>query len=207
MAKDTGSNKGSAQNKADQSLLDALLGQGGQELRLERAIYAADDCGDVPLVGFLVDLLDMPPIDMGKDGLRDWQAFVFKCTHPTKGKDREGNVVDINVDEEVITPATYQIQAALGRFARDPVNMHEIGLQPKAKIDIGHGKAFWTYRVVRVSRDKGATFSVMERGTAYALSDGGQKEPKQLKSPDGSHNIDPKTGEATPNAASAGAAS
>lgn len=197
MAKDT-SNKGTAQNKADQSLLDALLGQGGSELRLERCIYAADDCGDVPLVGFIVDILDMPPIDMGKDGKRDWQAFVFKTTHATKGKDREGNVVGVEAGEEVITPATFQIAAALGRFAKDPNVMHEIGLQPKEKLDIGGGKNFWTYRVIRVSRDKGKTYSTEPRGTQYALSDGGAKAPAQLPSADGTHNVNTKTGEAVP---------
>ena len=190
--------KGSnAQNQADQNLLDLLLGKGAVELRLERTIYAADECGDVPLVGFLVDLLDMPPIPQGRnEPARDWQAFVFKVTHKTKGKDREGNIVDVEPGEEVITPATFQIQAALARFARDPKVMHEIGLQPKAKIDIGGGKNFWTYRVISTKRTE-------ERGTAYALSDGGRKEaaPAQLPSADGTHKVDQKTGEAVPVAA------
>lgn len=181
-----------AQNAADFNLLDALLKGGGTELRLERTIYAAEECGDVALAGFIVDLLDMPPIPQGRnEPARDWQAFVFKTTYKTKGKDREGNIVDVEPGEEVIIPATFQIQAALARFARDPVNMHEIALQPKSKIDIGGGKSFWTYRVVATNKKEA-------RGSAYALSDGGRKDAAQLPSPDGTHKVDQKTGEAVP---------
>lgn len=184
-----------AQNASDVNLLDLLLKQAGAvELRLERTIYAAEECGEVPLAGFIVDLLDMPPIPQGRnEAPRDWQAFVFKVTYKTKGKDREANIVDVEPGEEVIIPATFQIQAALARFARDPKVMHEIALQPKTKIDIGGGKNFWTYRVVKTGKTE-------ERGTAYALSDGGrsEKEPAQLPSADGKHMVDQKTGEAVP---------
>lgn len=189
MAKDT-TKAQAAQNQADVNLLDLLLrGDGAVELRLERTIYAAEECGEVPLAGFIVDLLDMPPIPQGRnEPARDWQAFVFKATYKTKGKDREGNIVDVEPGEEVIIPATFQIQAALARFARDANFMHEIALQPKAKIDIGGGKNFWTYRVVSTGKKE-------ERGTAYALSDGGRKEPGKLPS---GETVDSKTGEVKP---------
>lgn len=180
-----------AQNQADQSLLDILLGKGAVELRLERTMYAAEACGQVPVVGFLVDLIDMPAIDMGKDGMRDWKAFVIKLTHQTKGKDREDNIVDVEPGEEIVMPATYQIAAALARFARDPEVMHEVGIEPKTKLDIGGGKNFWTYRVI-------ATNKTEPRGSAYALSDGKPKPAAQLPSADGTHNVDQKTGEAVP---------
>jgi len=190
MAKDTtkATNK---QNQADQSLLDILLGKGAVELRLERTMYAAEACGQVPVVGFLVDLLDMPPIDMGRDGKRDWRAFVIKLTHATKGRDRDENIVDVEPGEEIIMPATFQIATALARFARDPAVMHEVGIEPKSKIDIGGGKFFWTYRVI-------ATNQTEPRGSAYALSAGKDKPAAQLPSADGTHNVDQKTGEAVP---------
>jgi len=180
-----------AQNKADQSLLDILLGKGAVELRLERTMYAAEACGQVPVVGFLVDLLDMPQIDMGRDGKRDWQAFVIKLTHATKGRDREENIVDVEPGEEIIMPATFQIATALARFARDPEVMHEVGIEPKAKVDIGGGKNFWTYRVI-------ATNKTEPRGSAYALSGGKEKVPAKL--PTGEV-VNPKTGEITSPAA------
>ena len=179
------------QNQADQSLLDILLGKGAVELRLERTMYAAEACGQVPVVGYLVDLLDMPPIDMGRDGKRDWQAFVIKLTHGTKGRDRDENIVDVEPGEEIIMPATFQIATALARFARDPAVMHEVGIEPKSKIDIGGGKNFWTYRVI-------ATNKTEPRGSAYALSAGKDKPAAQLPSADGTHNVDQKTGEAVP---------
>lgn len=161
MAKDN--NKGNAaQNSAD-AILEALLKQSGAaELHLDRCLYSAEKCGDVPVVGYLIDLMDMPPIDMGKDGKRDWQAFLVLLTHPCKGVDREDNVIDLKAGEEVVVPATFQIQQALRRFAADPRNMHELGIAPKAKIDIGGGKNFWQYRVVATGKTK-------ERGALYAL--------------------------------------
>ncbi len=189
MAKDPNKNQ-AAQNAADVNLLDLLLkGEGAVELRLERTIYGAEGCGEVPVAGYIIDLLDMPPIPQGRnEPPRDWQAFVFKATYKTKGVDREKNVVDVEPGEEILVPATFQIQAALARFARDAKVMHEVALQPKAKIDIGGGKNFWTYRVVKTGKTE-------DRGTAYALSDGGRKEPAQLPSADGKHLVDQKTGE------------
>lgn len=193
-----------AQASADQDLLDKLLADGGTELRLERTIYAAEACGDVPLCGFIVDLLDMPAIEGGKNKqtgemeMRDWKAFVFRATYATKGLDREKNVVDVEPGEEIIIPATFQIEAALGRFARDPKVMHEIALKPKAKIDLGGGKTMWQYRVI-------ATKKTEERGMVYALSGAKveEKAPAMLPSADGKSMVNQQTGEAIPVAAAA----
>ena len=179
-----------SQQAADQNLLDILLGQGGTELRLDRAMYAADKVGETPLAGYIIDLLDMPPIDQGKGKpALDWQAFVFLVTYPTKGIDREDNVIDVAPGEEVIIPATFQIQHALARFAKDEKVMHEIAVQPKSKVDIGGGKSFWTYRVVSTGKTK-------ERGAVYALTPPA-KAAAQL--PEGSvGTFDPVTGEVKP---------
>lgn len=178
------------QNASDQSLLDKLLADGAAELRLDRAIYAAEVCKGAPLVGFIVDMLEMPAIDAGKSTERDWQAFVFLTTYDTKGVDREKNVVDVSKGEEIIIPATFQIKTALARFARDPDKMHEIGLQPKTKIDVGGGKEMWTYRVI-------ATGNTKERGTVYALV--GQAQPAQLGQTSSGAIFDKKTGEVKDN--------
>lgn len=168
-------------NSAD-ALLESLLAKGGVEINLDRAMYSADK-GGKPIVGFLVDLLDMPPIDAGKDGQRDWQAFVVLLTHDCVGVDREGDVIDVKAGEEMVVPATYQIQHALKRFAKDPENMHQLAIQPKKKIPLGGGKTFWTYRVI-------ATGEVKARGAVYALP-GVQVQPKALNG----HSYDPQTGE------------
>ena len=176
---------------ADMNLLELLLSQGAQEIRLDRSMYAAEKVGQVPLAGYIVDLLDMPPIDQGKGKpARDWQAFVFLVTYPTKGIDREDNVVDVTPGEEIIIPATFQIQHALARFAKDEKKMHEIALQPKAKVDIGGGKSFWTSRVVATGKEK-------ERGAVYALT----SVPTAIAElPEPSGTFDPATGEVRENA-------
>lgn len=146
------------------ALLDSLLaGKGAQELRLERTIYQAEVCGHKALVGFMIALLDMPPIEMGRNQQpRAWQAFHFVLTHPSKGVDREDNVVNVVKDDEIIIPATYQLHQNLRRFAFDRQIMHEIGLVPKKKIDIGGGKNFWTYRIITTGRTR-------ERGAMYSF--------------------------------------
>lgn len=158
-------------NVADADLLDLLLAQGGQELRLDRTMYSPEKTGSAVVAGFIVDLVDMPPIDQGAGKEpRPWQAYIILTTHATKGVDREDNVVDVAPGEEIVVPATFQIQSALARFARDPVNMHELAIQPKSKIGIGGGRNFWTYRVVATGKSK-------SRGIAYALTGTGPDAP------------------------------
>jgi hypothetical protein len=126
-----------------ENLLQSLIDSGDfAELRLERTIYKPELCGEVPLIGHVIQLLDMPPLDDG----REWQAFVFRTTHVTKGVDRTGDIVDVGVDEEIIIPATWQLASALARFANDAAVMFEVALLPKEKISIGGGKNMWTYR-------------------------------------------------------------
>lgn len=127
--------------------LDALIASGDFiELRLERTIYKPEATGAAILQGYIVDLLVMPPIKQGKTE-RPWQALLFRTTAPTKGVDREGNVVDVQADEEVIIPATFQLLQGLSRFSRDSEKMFEAAVLPKDKIDIGGGQSMWTYRV------------------------------------------------------------
>jgi hypothetical protein len=126
-----------------ENLLQNLIDSGDfAELRLERTIYKPELCGEVPLIGHVIQLLDMPPLDDG----RNWQAFVFRTTHATKGVDRAGDIVDVGVDEEIIIPATWQLASALARFATDPSVMFEVAVLPKEKTPIGGGKSMWTYR-------------------------------------------------------------
>lgn len=147
--------------------LDALIASGEfVELRLERTIYKPEATGEAILRGFIVDLMDMPPIKQGKVE-RPWQAFLIRTTAPTKGVDREGNVVDVQVDEEIIIPATFQLQQGLSRFARHADKMFEAAVLPKTKQDIGGGQTMWTYRVALGK-------ATMKREGAYVL--GGKAE-------------------------------
>lgn len=135
--------KGKIGDEELENLLQTLIDSGDfAELRLERTIYKPEACGEVPLIGHVIQLLDMPPLEDG----RNWQAFVFRTTHPTKGVDRAGDVVDVGVDEEIIIPATWQLASAIARFASDPGVMFEVALLPKERINIGGAKTMWTYR-------------------------------------------------------------
>lgn len=156
--------------------LDALIASGDfVELRLERTIYKPEATGSAILQGFIIDLLDMPPIKQGKVE-RPWQAFLFRTTAPTKGVDREGNVVDVGSDEEIIIPSTFQLHQGLSRFARHEDKMFEAAVLPKEKIDIGGGQSMWTFRVALGKK-------TMKREGGYVLGGKAEGEVKTLPAP------------------------
>jgi hypothetical protein len=149
-------------SSVETTIENLLLGGDFIELRMERTIYAPEACGDVPLVGFVVDLLDMKPIGEGKNK-REWKAFLIRTTQATKGLDRNKDVVDVGVDEEIIVPATHQLMTAISRFATDPSVMFQVAIAPKEKIEIGGGQTMWTYRVLLSKQTK-------KREGAYVLA-------------------------------------
>lgn len=160
------------------AMLDALINSGDfVELRLERTIYKPEATGAAILRGFIIDLLDMPPIKQGKTE-RPWQAFLFRTTAPTKGVDREGTVVDVAADEEIIIPSTFQLHQGLSRFSRDPEKMFEAAILPKEKIDIGGGQTMWTFRVALGKK-------TMKREGGYVLGNKPEGEVKALPAGDG----------------------
>ncbi len=179
MAKNNGSKVNDSIDGAGlSSALDALIASGDfVELRLERTIYKPEATGEFVLRGYVVDLMDMPPIKQGKVE-RPWQAFLLRTTAPTKGVDREGNVVDVGIDEEVIVPATFQLFQGLSRFSRDPEKMFEAAILPKDKIDIGGGQSMWTYRVALGKK-------TMKREGGYVLGGKADGEVKTLPEPNG----------------------
>lgn len=159
--------------------LDALIASGEfVELRLDRTIYKPEATGSAILKGYIVDLMDMPPIKSGKDKERPWQAFLFRTTAPTKGVDREGNVVDVDKDEEIIIPSTFQLHQGLSRFSRDPEKMFEAAVLPKEKIDIGGGQTMWTFRVALGK-------ATMKREGGYLLGSKPEGDVKTLPAGDG----------------------
>ena len=158
--------------------LDALIASGEfVELRLDRTIYKPESTGSAVLQGYIVDLMDMPPIKQGKME-RPWQAFLFRTTAPTKGVDREGTVVDVAADEEIIIPSTFQLHQGLSRFSRDPEKMFEAAILPKEKIDIGGGQTMWTFRVALGKK-------TMKREGGYVLGNKPEGEVKALPAGDG----------------------
>jgi hypothetical protein len=161
-------------------LLDKLIAQGAQELSLDRLLWKAESCGKFPVIGFIVSINDMPQADRADNP--DWKAFIFRTTYETRGVDRGGNVVPIKAGSEVVVPANYELATNLARFALDPNEMHELGIEVKGRDDIGGGKKMWRFRVI-------ATGNKEVRSTAYRLA--GEAAALQL----GEGGYDPKTGE------------
>ena len=179
MAKNNGSKVNENIDGANVSaVLDSLIASGDfVELRLDRTIYKPEATGSAVLQGYIIDLMDMPPIKQGKVE-RAWQAFLFRTTAATKGVDREGNVVDVAADEEIIIPSTFQLHQGLSRFSRDPEKMFEAAILPEEKIDIGGGQTMWTFRVALGKK-------TMKREGGYVLGGKAEGDVKALPAGDG----------------------
>lgn len=179
MAKNNGSKVNENIDGANVSaVLDSLIASGDfVELRLDRTIYKPEATGSAVLQGYIIDLMDMPPIKQGKVE-RAWQAFSLLTTAATKGVDREGNVVDVAADEEIIIPSTFQLHQGLSRFSRDPEKMFEAAILPKEKIDIGGGQTMWTFRVALGKK-------TMKREGGYVLGGKAEGDVKALPAGDG----------------------
>ncbi len=114
------------------------------EIVTERYMYNVEKCGKVPLVGFMLNLLEMPPIERaGK--MMEWSAFLIKTTAPTKGIGRDETVLDLPIGSEVLIPATNELQKFMSRAATSETMVFEVRIIPKVKIDIGKGQEMWTY--------------------------------------------------------------
>lgn len=115
-----------------------------KEIATQRYMYNADKCKDVPLVGNLLNMLMMPPIERAGI-LQPWNAFLIRVTRPTKGTDRDKNLVDVAVDSEVLIPATFELTQFLEKAATSEKFVFEVFIKPKQKIDIGGGQSMWLY--------------------------------------------------------------
>lgn len=115
-----------------------------KEIATQRFMYNADKCKDVPLVGNLLNMLVMPPIE--RAGIMNpWNAFLILATRPTKGTDRDKLLVDVPVGGEVLIPATFELTQFLEKAAVSEKFVFEVFIKPKQKIDIGGGQTMWLY--------------------------------------------------------------
>jgi hypothetical protein len=141
-------------------LLDALIAKGAQELSLDRLMWKAESCGKFPVVGYIISINDMPQADRADNP--DWKAFIFRTSYDTRGLNRAGDIVAVKAGSEIVVPANYELATNLARFALDPTEMHELGIEVKGRDDIGGGKKMWRFRVI-------ATGNKEVRSAAYAL--------------------------------------
>lgn len=130
-----------AQRSADANIWDQFT-----KIETERYLYAPSDSDKTPLVGYLLNILDMPPITMGGKE-RPWKCFLVKTTEDAIVRDREKEPIMVQKGSEVLVPATYQLAQHFARPATDPNRCFRIIIEPKKKIDIGSGQTMWTFNL------------------------------------------------------------
>jgi hypothetical protein len=113
-----------------------------REIVTQRYMYNAELCQGVPLVGFLLNRIPMPPIKN-----RAWDAFLIRTTRPTQAVDRNKDVVDVPVGSEVLIPATYTLAQFFTKAALSERAVYEVRIEPETKLDIGGGQSMWQYKL------------------------------------------------------------
>lgn len=108
----------------------------------QRYMYNVERCKAKPLVGWLINVLTMPPIRN-----RNWNAFLIKTTEATLGVDREDNVVELAPGSEVLIPATFELEQFLMKAATAEDRCFEVQIEADTKIDLDGGNSMWTYKL------------------------------------------------------------
>lgn len=115
-----------------------------QTIVTQRYMYNAEQCQATPLVGYLLNVLAMPPIVRGGKS-RDWNAFLVKTTRPCKALNREKVLEDAPAGSEILIPATHELSQFFMKAATSPDKVFEVKIKPKTKLDIGDGQEMWLY--------------------------------------------------------------
>jgi hypothetical protein len=136
-----------ANNAAAASQQGYALPEGFTEVGADRFMYNANKGCDGFLQGYLLGLLDMPPIQRGKEPPQAWKCLLVRTTKPCKGIDRDQKVVDVPAGSDVLTPATFKLDDAFSRAAADPLFCWEVFIAPVKKTEIGHGQTMWLYKL------------------------------------------------------------
>jgi hypothetical protein len=114
------------------------------KIETERYMYNPNKGCDTPLVGYLLNLLPMPPMVMGGEE-KEWSCFLFRLTEPCKVINREGVVITVPEGSEVLSPATHQLTQYIERVSSRPDLCFELRVAPKSKLNIGKGQTMWLY--------------------------------------------------------------
>jgi len=130
------------------------LPAGFRPITTKRYLYQAETCREKPLVGHLLNLVEMPPVQD-----RAWYAFIVQTTAPTLGAARDGKgVEEVPVGSEVLITATYELRERLARLALDPEHVCQVYIRPLRKDAIGGGHTIWSYRLAEGDKTPRATF-------------------------------------------------
>jgi hypothetical protein len=146
------SNQHTSQGKKAENQTPAATSSGSRfkKIETERYMWNPNKGCDQPLVGYLLNLMPMAPIQRGKDEsgnpiMQHWDAYLIKVTEPTKVLDREKNIVIAAKGQEVLVPATHQLSQNFARAVAHPEKVFEVSIVAKKKIDLGKGQTMWIY--------------------------------------------------------------
>jgi hypothetical protein len=129
---------------------DSDMWAGFERIETDRFMFNPNEGCDFPLVGYIINLIPMPPIERRNPKTReiewqDWECFVVKTTKPTKAVDREKHTVAVPTGKEVLVPATYMLSQHFTRVATNAGEVYEVLIVPKKKVAIGNGQTMWTW--------------------------------------------------------------
>ena len=144
-AQPTSTKAPAASGKPPAALAVSVIPEGFTEVGTDRFMWNPNKGCDVPLQGYLLNVLEMPVIQRGKDNTQEWKTFLILTTKPTKAIDREKNVVDVPVGSEVLAPATFKLSDTFSKAAVHDVSCFEVFIKANKKIDIGSGQTMWLY--------------------------------------------------------------
>jgi hypothetical protein len=134
METDTGTNAGETTQVSEDDGFIAV--------QTQRYMYNVEKCKEMPLVGWLLSLVEMPPIDG-----RVWHAFVIRTTKPTLGIDRDDNVTPVAEGSDVLIPATHELGQYLMKPAFNPRVVFKVKIQADKKISVGKSRNMWTFKI------------------------------------------------------------
>lgn len=148
MAKDK-----SAEMNGSQAEQDPEIGSDSKsrftEIRTESYMFNAEKtyaslpkADQLPLVGYLVGMQEMPPIKG-----RAWKAAIILTTEPVHALDREKKVLKLPPGSRVLIPATFAIDQNFARAASNSNFVFEVSISPSKKVEIGGGQTMWTYKL------------------------------------------------------------
>jgi len=124
-----------------------------KKIETQRFMYSPQKCFGFPVIGYAIGKEQMPPIQVGKDPhdgspiFRDWSAIIIRLTQDTKATDRNKEVIDVKVGQEVAVPCTWQLENFLSSAASHPSRVFEIYISPKEEINTKAGQTMWDYEL------------------------------------------------------------
>lgn len=116
--------------------------EGFIEVGQDRNQYKPETCGDMPVIGFLLGMIDLP--NAGDVGV--WSALVVRLTQPVKTVNREDQIVTAKVGDEIIVPATAKLKQAFANVANRQDLAFQVFIQPTHKQKLDGGKTMWVYK-------------------------------------------------------------